>query len=253
MFQPRKLRIVALAVLIGGAFPATAAAQYVETNSEKLVNCPGVSVPQSLTPFDFALSQLVSLRSARNAAAQGDEVSKATQESDNWLALSTALMRISKLQINDFVCAKRALVPFAVGRANESIQAAARMQVLVYRKHIDITQAAIEVVKKLDTMKTAELADQLSTLQVERGQRWADLVDPTTMALLLLIDQTRVENDKLPYLVVSKADRKRLLDYIAEGFPELGNGTTKDKLSDPAKTAGLFIGFLNSRKCSDEK
>jgi len=249
----RSLRIAVFATTVMFLFSVCAAAQYVETSTETLVVCPGVIPPHALTPFEFAKSHLVSLWYARNAAETAGEIQKAGKETDNWFSFLTAMMRITKTSTNDFICAKRSILPFAVGQSGENITTAAQFVALVYHAHIDINQRALEVIKKMDSLGQAELSDQLSTLQVERDQRWAALVQPTTMALLSLVDQKRIENNTLPYLVVTKAEKKSLLDWANERFPEFSNGTPRDKWSDPAKTANLYFGLLNGRKCADEK
>jgi hypothetical protein len=111
----------------------------------------------------------------------------------------------------------------------------------------------LDLLKKLDRTGQAEMMDQFSTLQVERGQRWADLVKPTTLALLSLVDLSRAdENGKANLLVVTKGQKKALLDWASEHFPEFKNGTPQDRWSDPAKTAQMYFTFLNARKGSDE-
>jgi hypothetical protein len=173
---------------------------------------------------------------ARNAAERGAEIEKAAKDA-----------------ANDFVCAKRSILPFAVGKTDGNIVTAAQLLVVVYQAHIDINRRSLEVLKKMDTLPPAELSDQLSPLQVERGQCWADLVLPTTRALLSLVDLKRVENYRLPYLIVTKAERKGLIEWAVDNFPEFGNGTPKDKWSDPAKTANVYWWLLADKKCADEK
>jgi hypothetical protein len=212
-----------------------------------------VTPPRTLAPLEFAKANLTSLWYARNAAESAGAIEKAVKETDNWFSLLTAMMRITKTSTNYFVCAKRSMLPFTAAKAGKNIVTAAQLLVLVYYAHIDIDRRALELLKKMDTLGQAELSDQLSTLQVERGQRWADLVQPTALALLSLVDQKRVENDKLPYLVVTKSEKKSLLDFATDKFPEFSNGTAKDKWSDPARTANLYFTMLNGRKCADEK
>jgi hypothetical protein len=253
--------VAAIRVLVGASIaviilscsaPAVAQSPYVETNTEAMVVCPGVTPPKALTSVAFANSQLVSLWWARNAAST-EEIDKAGQESPTWLSFVTALMPVTKTSTNSFICAKRSLLPFATGKTDGNITTAAQVLALVYYKHIDINVRTLDLLKKMDTLKQAELADQLSTLQIERGQRWADLVEPTTLALMGLVDQTRIENDRLPYLVVTKAEKKDMLDWALAKFPEFNDGTPRDKWSDPAKTANMYFTLLNGRKCADEK
>ena len=225
--------------------------RYKETNAEALVMCPGVSPPKTLTPVDFARAQLVSLSWAKTAAST-DEIEKAGK-ADNWVTFLTAVMRSTKTSTNSFICAKRSVIPFALDAKDKDTTTAAQLLVLVYFKHIDVNQRALELLKKMDTLKPAELSDQLSTLQVERGQLWAELVNPTAIGLMKLIDVSRIENERLPYLTVTKAQKQDFLDLIAVRFPEFRDGTPRDKWTDPAKTANLYIQALNERKCADEK
>jgi hypothetical protein len=95
--------------------------------------------------------------------------------------------------------------------------------------------------------------DNISTLQVERSQRWADLVQPTTMALLMMVDTKRTDvPNKTTRLLVTKAEKQSLLTWIDEHFPEFKNGTPKEQWSDPAKTAQMYFKVFEGRKCADE-
>ncbi len=251
--QHARAQAIVLTAVVAFSFPANAAAQYQETNTETLVSCPEVAPPQTLTAVEFAKGNLTGLWYARNAAERSVEMQEAGKKTDNWFSLLTAMMRIEKTSTNDFVCAKRSILPFAVGHVDQNIGTAAQMLVLVYRAHLDINGRALELLKKTDSLGPSELADELSTLQIERGQRWADLVQPTAMALLSLVDQGRIQNDQLPFLIVTKAEKKHLVGWALEKFPEFTNGTAKGKWSDPATTASLYLTLLNGRKCADEK
>jgi hypothetical protein len=84
------------------------------------------------------------------------------------------------------------------------------------------------------------------------GERWADLVQPTGLALMSLVDVERSDKGKTNRLFITKVQKKALLDWAREHFPEFKNGTPKDKWADPAKTAELYFTFLNGHKGSDE-
>lgn len=241
--------IAVMLLSISGA----SAAQVPNTNAEALVNCPVVLELEPLVPYGFAKAALVSLWYARSAALRSAEINQAANESSNYFTLMTAMMRITKMSTNDFVCAKRAVKPFAVEQNGENIKISADGFVDAYDAHIAIDQRMLELFKKLDRTSQVEIMDQLSTFQVERGQKWADLVEPTTLTLMTLIDVSRPdENGKLNRLVLTKAQKKALLDWAIEHFPEIKNGTPQDQWSDPAKTAQLYFKFLNGRKSADE-
>jgi hypothetical protein len=110
-----------------------------------------------------------------------------------------------------------------------------------------------EVVKKIGKVDLTELTDDIATLQVERSQRWNDLTEPTTIALLNLVDTNRTDiPERTTRLTITKQEKASLLKYIDDHFPEFKNGTLKAQWSEPAKTAQLYFKIFEGRKCSDE-
>lgn len=207
------------------------------------------------TPYGFAKASLASLWFARNAAESARGISQAASESDNMFSLSTALLRITKTATNQFICAKRAVKPFTIsnakGEINGYLKIAAQFLDVVYDAHININIRCLEIIKRLAaTSDLTEFSDQISTLQVERSERWADLVQPTTIGLMLLV----AADDKgtTTRVSITKAQKKALLDWANEHFPEFTNGTPKDKWSDPARTAQMYFKVFEGRKCTDE-
>jgi hypothetical protein len=247
--------LIRLATFLAGILlssTALPAAQSSAPNAEAMVNCPELLKPEPLTPYGFAKATLVSLWYARNAAQRSADVKKAAHETTNPLSFTTALMRITKLSTNDFICAKRSVKPFDVGQSGENIKTAASFFGTVYDEHININQRMIDLLQKMDSISEGERANEISTLQVERGERWADLVQPTGLALMSLVDVERSDKGKTNRLFITKVQKKALLDWAREHFPEFKNGTAKDKWADPAKTAELYFTFLNGHKGSDE-
>lgn len=158
-----------------------------ESKAEAIAAC-GLLQPEPLTRFGFAKATLVSLWYARNGAERGKEMKQAANETDNPFSFVTAMMRITKTSTNDFFCAKASIRPFAAKENEENIRMASELVMLVYDAHISINQRMTELFKKLEVTDQGDLMDQISTLQVERSQRWADLVEPTTLALMMLVD-----------------------------------------------------------------
>jgi hypothetical protein len=247
--------LIRLAAFLAGILLSSTAlpgAQSPGSNAEAMVNCPELLKPEPLTPYGFAKATLVSLWYARNAAQRSADVKKAVRETTNPLSFTTALMRITKLSTNDFICAKRSVRPFDVGQSGENIQTAASFFGTVYNEHINLNQRLIDLLQKMDSISEGERANELSTLQVERGERWADLVQPTTLTLMSLVDAEHSDAGKTNRLFITKVQKKALLDWAREHFPEFKNGTPKAKWEDPAKTAELYFTFLNGHKGSDE-
>lgn len=218
---------------------------------EATVACANPLASEPLTPYGFAKATLVSLWNARNAA--GHDVQKETKDAKDFFSLTMGMMRIAKMSTNDFICAKRSVKPFNVKQTGENIQTAAQFLLMVYDQHISINQRLIDLLKKTDTITQAEFMDQLSTLQVERDQRWSDLVQPVQLTLMQLMDENHTDKSgNIDRLLVTKAEKQAILSWANEHFPELKDGTPKDKWSDPTKTAQLYFVFFNARKCSDE-
>jgi len=231
------------------------AAQVPDAKAEALVNCPTLVQPEPLTPYGFAKATLVSLWYARNAAERGTQLKSERKDKDTEtpFSLLTAMMVLTKTSTNDFICAKRSVKPFAVKQSSDNIKTAADFLAVVYDEHISLNQRLIELLKKLDSTNQGELMDQISTLQVERDQRWADLVNPTALTLASLIDVAHAdENGHASRLVITKAQKQGLLDWANEHFTEFRDGTPEAQWLDPAKTAQMYFSFFKGRTCSDE-
>jgi hypothetical protein len=242
--------LVALITLPCGAQTRSAAA---DSRAEALVVCSEDLHPiAELTPYGFAKATLVSLWYARNASEHGDEIKQVKQDSDNPFSMVTAMMRITKTSTNDYICAKRPLKLFTK-QTDETVQTASKFMTVVFDAHITINERLIKILKTLGNTNQGELMDQFSTLEVERTQRWADLVNGVSVVLMQLVDMNRTdEAGKTTRLIITKAQKQTLIDWIDEHFPEYRNGTAKDQWSEPAKTAQMYITVLNGRKCADE-
>jgi hypothetical protein len=133
----------------------------------------------------------------------------------------------------------------------------AELLTAVYTTHILINEATLKILK--EEFKPGmennmpKIMDRMSTLQVQRGQTWSDVTTPTTMALLLLVDQARPkEKEKLDHIILTVAQKKALLSWINEHFSELSDGTPEDQLLPPAQNVKLYITLLQRYKCADE-
>jgi hypothetical protein len=252
----------------------TASAQTSKPKAENTAACPLFIQSDPPTPYGFAKANLASLWYARNAVKDALVEMKQAQDEQNSFAALTAMMRSTKISTNDFICAKQVVQLYASAKTHltsatasqaENVQTAAQFVVIVYDQHIDINRRMLDLLKKISTSsKPTELSDQISTLQVERGARWADLVTPTTMAVMMLVDMRPTDDDgnfikttdpevgHTKRLVITKKQKQELLDWADEHFPEFKDGTPRDQWSDPAKTATLYMTLFNGRKCSDE-
>lgn len=54
-------------------------------------------------------------------------------------------------------------------------------------------------------------------------------------------------------LVITKAEKQALADWIDQRFTEFKDGTPEDKISEPAKDARLYLDlFSEGHMCTDE-
>lgn len=188
----------------------------------------------------------------KNASDRSKEMTADVAKASSEFGKVTAMMRTTKESTNDFICAKQPVKPFATIQSDENTRTAATAMLDTRDEHIDLNRRAIELLKKMDSLPESDLMDQISTLQVERNQRWADLVKPITLALLQLIADRPDEKGGTSWLIITKAQKQELLDWAYEHFPEFKDGTPKDQWSEPAKTAELYLALLNGHKGSNE-
>ena len=214
--------------------------------------CSQAVRPQQLNRYEFARATLASLWYARISAERGTESQQTKEEAHgDPFALTMAMMRTTKTSTNDFICAKRSIEPFTLG--DDYVGTAAKFLTAIYDAHIDLNNRMLDLLKKLGSTNQAELMDQMSSLQVERGERFADLVKPTAFAFGLLVDLNRTDDpQKTTRLIITKAQKQELLNWTNKHFVEFTNGTPENKWSDPSKTAHMSFELLNGRKCSDE-
>jgi hypothetical protein len=262
-------------ILLGlAALANLAGAQTSRSHEEANVACGPIIQSEPLTPYGFARANLASLWYARNAIRDALAEMKQGQNEANAFSTLTAMMRSAKVSSNDFICAKGLLEKYTLPKTHltsatadqeDNIRTAAKFAVIVYDQQIDINHRMLDLLKKMPTNSNpAELSDQISTLQVERGQRWADLVTPTTLALMMLVDTRPTDDDgnfiqttdpnvgHTKRLVITKKQKRELLDWANEHFTEFQDGTPQDQWLDPTKTAKLYMKLFDGRKCSDE-
>ncbi len=218
---------------------------------EKLAHCSLEKQP--LTPYGFAMATLQALSYARDAEEHASEVEQARSKNEPF-SLVTAMMRTAKESSNDFICAKQAMRPYVGGDAGANVKIIATFVTAVYDAHVKLNDQFLQILKTLGTQDQPVLADQISSIQVERGQRNADLVTPTATALMLLVDTDHPdENGHTTRLLITREQKNALLGFLTAHFPELSStATSKHEPTDPAKTAGLFTSFLADHLASDE-
>jgi hypothetical protein len=222
------------------------------TQAETQAACPALLQTQPLTRAGFAKAMLVALWYARNAVVDALNESSEASEADP-LTQVTAWMRGTKMSTNSFLCAKRVVRPFTAKAVGEHhINTAAQVLLILFDEHIALNDRLLKTLKNLGTAKPADWMDEVSTIQVERGKKYNDLTNPAMVALMLLVDTEHPDREgHASRLIITKAERKDLLDWANEHFPEFTNGKPEKDWAPPATIAhGYFT--LSKFTCSDE-
>lgn len=215
--------------------------------------CPDVLDQQKITAYGFAAATLEALSFARKAVKAGTEgLQAATANSKNSFEFVTDVMAAIKTSSNYYECSRATMARFAVPAAGQNEQAA-QLAALDYFAHIDINNRLMNFFKEHGLAADSETADTLSSLQVERGQRWADLVPCVTMAVLSLYDKDHPDSaGHVSRLIITNTQEKFLFAYAHDNFPELSNKSNPDSYSEPVKDAVLMLNGIASHTPSGE-
>lgn len=235
----------------------TAPATAPETKEEALTNCDELAgimtpVPPKSKPYEFARAVIASLWYANKATKSAETDAAKADSNASGFSLVTAMMRDSKYSTNSYICAKRAVRPFTAKVNGENTSLAAKALWYAYDQNIQLNQRALALIKKIGEMPQAEFMDKLSTIQVERTERLKDLTQPSSLALMMLIDSDRAdEQGHATFLIITKEQKKVLWDWAIDHFPEFRQEDDR-KWTDAVADAHLLSNLLNGRKCVDE-
>jgi hypothetical protein len=162
-------------------------------------------------------------------------------------------MRDSKFSTNNYICAKRAVRPFTTKQNGENTSLAAQALWIAYDQNIDLNNRALAMLKRVEEIPQAEFMDKISSIQVERTERLKDLTQPSSLALMMLIDPERSDDQgHATFLIITKEQKKVLLDWAVDHFPEFKQEGANRKWSDAVADAHLLFNLLEGRKCIDE-
>lgn len=223
-----------------------------ESDAEVLAPCSVIDTePLTFTPYRFAKATLISLWYARN----GVELQKATnqkiQKLDSPVATITVWMTGMKKASSQFQCAKKILRPFASKGEDDLMKTLADSLLTTYEIQIMFNDAEIKLLTS-DSV-SGETMDKLSTIQVQRDERWNDLYKLTFTALAMLVDRQRPDAaGKMTRLLVTKAQKRSMLNWIDESFPEFKSATSQGQWSTPANVVRFYFETFKGHKCADE-
>jgi len=229
-----------------------------QTHEESLVNCDeladlSTSIPPESRPYEFARAAIASLWYASKAAHVPETEQARKNPDDTGFRLVTAMMRDAKYSSNYYICAKRAIGQFVDKNNGENTSIAASALWIAYDQNIDLNQRMLALLKQLGRIPQAEVMDQLSSLEVERSDRIKDMTQPSAVAFLSLIDPERADDKgHATFLIITKEQKKTLVDWTMEHFPEFKDEAKTKWNDDASADAHLLFNVLSGRTCKDE-
>jgi hypothetical protein len=241
----RRCLTCAIVLLLG---VATAAAQ------QTVPSCPYPHAARPDSKAAFTEASILALAYARSAWEEGPAFEAEQRTIDNPISLLTAMMRHTKSASEAYTCAELIVAPYRKSVDQEMTGFTADFVATVYAQHRKLNDQFLDVLRKLSSANDpGQLADALSTLEVERGKLWTDLTKATGLAAMGLMDRKRTNAEgNLNALVITRAEKRALLNQLVDKFPELKNPSQGD-LPTPTRLAGLYYTFLmRNLKCSDE-
>jgi hypothetical protein len=193
--------------------------------------CSGQSTPSCTlymhevkpdSKYSFAQATLIALVHAREAWQEAADFQAEQKPDDDPQTSLIGMMRHTKNASDAYTCAGLALEPYKKSHDEKMIGFTADFEVAVYKQHRFLNDTFLDTLRKLPTLsgQQTKLADIISTIEVERKKLWKDLIKGTTLTLIGLLDQTKPgKGDVLDTLVITRAERQKLLDRILQSFP----------------------------------
>jgi len=243
------LLVVEVVALMRSATPAKA---------QTPPSCPYLHDAKPESKYAFTQATVIGLSYARAALRESEAFEAERRTLTNAQALLTAMMRVTKSSSGDYACAEIVVEPYKKSSDQKMIGTTAEYLAVIYRQHRRLNDQFLDLLKNLPdaSQQPAKLADVLSTLEVERGKVWIDLRKASTLTLLGLLDSSKADKDgKLRTLLITRAERKELLERLSRAFPEAKRKTEADKPNTPELIfiASLYHDFLTKPyKCADE-
>ena len=252
--RPTKTFARALLVvpLVGLMLSATAKANAGQTAP----SCSYLHQARPDSKYAFTQGSLIALSYAESAWREADAFQAERKAEPNQQTLLIAMMRHIKTGSESYACAEMVLEPYKRSPDQNMIGLTADFVAGIYRQHRRLNDQFLDLLRNLPDLsdQPTKRADTISTIEVERGKLWNDLIKATTLTLLGLVDQSKTSKDgTLQTLVITKAERKELFDRLLRAFPEVKAQGHKAGASDLMFIASLYDQFLAGQyKSADE-
>lgn len=169
-------------------------------------------------------------------------------------------LRIAKRSISQLSIISKALAPFSKSKREEialsasGAEAALKSLIQLHTQSIPAIQTCLN--SELNPSKKVDWASLLTRATdrtVKMEQSWGIIWNSTQLAVYSLIDQTRVENDTLPFLVVTREERAELIRKLDSSFgPTIAEEQQGDRSMTLQSAWAIRFILTSARKSRDE-
>jgi len=251
--QFRLLVLTVRLTLLAGVMLLTTAT---EDAAQTTPSCSNLHPVRPDSSYAFAQASLIALSYAKSAGLEAEAFETERKAESNAQTLLIAMMRHTKTASESYACAAVVLEPYKRSADQKVIAPTADRASRIYRQHVKLNDQFLDVLRNLPDLanQPAKGADTISTIEVERGKLGNDLIKVTTLTLLGLVDQNKIAKDgTLQTLVITRVERKELLDRLLRTFPKVKEEGNRSGAPDMMFTAGLYYQFLTKPyKSADE-
>jgi hypothetical protein len=177
--------------------------------------------------YAFAEASEVALYYASMAVQRYDAFNTATGSIGSNLV---AVMSATKAATEAYRCAVLIMQPFKQSTDKKLIPTGAELGTQAYGDHIALNDRFLKVLREPKPGGIIGIADEISTVEVEREKLWLDLASVAKMATLGLVDASYSDSDgHLSGVVLKRSEKEEFLGRLMRDFPELKNETQIDK------------------------
>jgi hypothetical protein len=136
------------------------------------------------------------------------------------------------------------------GSRNETVSSVAKVLAFAYDDMAKMTNQMLKLDLEDSRKRTPDIltAKALSDLKDRRQELLQRTAEALNISLSLLVDGTRTDPDGKPdHIILSRAERDELLDYLHVQFPNLTNERTGGSSDNFVQQAALIRSFLSDK------
>jgi hypothetical protein len=214
--------------------------------------CPYPYAGDINSRFAFAEASEVALSYALTAVQRYDIFKTATGSIGSNLI---EVMSATKAASEAYRCAVLILQPFKRSTDKKVIAIGAELGAQAYGDNIALNDRFLKVLREPKPGGLIGIADELSTVEVEREKLWVDLAEMAKLATLGLMDASHLDSKgNVTEIVLRRSEKEEFQNRLMRDFPELEDAKKIEKLDAPTAIASVYRDFLKQPwVCADDK